>query len=548
MIVRRNPYIELGKRYDTVKTFTLPVSGSVLLFGPEIDIVRTREFQRLAGIKQLGTSYVVYRGALHTRFEHSLGTLHQAERMLRAVQANPRDPYPVSDRALRFARLGALLHDLTHVPFGHTLEDELQLLRRHDLNQPRIRRLLINSEIGRILKRSMGGDDFLQLCAVLNAKTDSQFAELEFPFVGDVVGNTVCADLLDYVQRDLLACGLPSALGDRFLDYLSVTSQDEGLPVDHSRLVLNLNKRGMPRPDVESEVVKLLTYRYELAERVYFHHAKNAASVMIGRAVQEAGLAMGLPTPPRLDANFLWVSDELLLAGLAHPEVESAIGLMADPQSIGDRSLASRLAKGVQQRDLYKIAYLVTWDDIPDAVARLASVYQTPDERRELEDQLADLAGVRRGRVLVHIPAQRMMSKDADVRVRTGRGEIVKLHEWDGNHSQRLSALNEAHGRLWRVMVYVHPAEEGLAPIVRAAAEDRFQAPSQYVPGERTSRYQQAVFDSLSERWHLDVEDGDALSDAAYAPADTRRSVERAILAAVRRRRRDAGGPPLQKR
>ena len=46
----------------------------------------------------------------------------------------------------------------------------------------------------------------------------------------------------------------------------------------------------MPRPDVESEVVKLLSYRYELAERVYFHHAKNAASVMIGRAFQELGL------------------------------------------------------------------------------------------------------------------------------------------------------------------------------------------------------------------------------------------------------------------
>ena len=43
------------------KTFTLPVSGSVVLYGPEIDVVQTRSFQRLGGIKQLGTSYVVFR-------------------------------------------------------------------------------------------------------------------------------------------------------------------------------------------------------------------------------------------------------------------------------------------------------------------------------------------------------------------------------------------------------------------------------------------------------------------------------------------------------
>ena len=56
-----------------VKVFTLPVSGSVVLAGPEIDVVDSPEFQRLAGLKQLGTSYLVFRGALHTRYEHSLG-------------------------------------------------------------------------------------------------------------------------------------------------------------------------------------------------------------------------------------------------------------------------------------------------------------------------------------------------------------------------------------------------------------------------------------------------------------------------------------------
>lgn len=544
----RNPYLELGEHHAEVKTFTLPMSGSVVLFGPEIEVVKTREFQRLAGIKQLGTSYVVYRGALHTRFEHSLGTLHQAELMLRAVNNNPRDPYHVPARAFRLARLGSLLHDLPHVPFGHTLEDEFHLLKRHDKNKPRIRRLLINSAIGRTLKDALGNDEFEELCAVLFAKEDQDFAKLDYPYVGDVVGNTVCADLLDYVPRDLAACGLPVAMGERFLDYLSVTGPDEALEFNRERIVLNLGKRGMPRPDVESEVVKLLTYRYELAERVYFHHSKNAASVMIGRAVQEAALATGPDTPQRLDNNFLWLTDEMLLAALANEDIERALGLERDEEALGDRELASELAQGLLNRDLYKISYLATWDDVPDAVARIAAIYSDPEDRRALEDHLADMAGVPRGRVLIHIPKHRMMRKNADVRVRTGRGEVVKLHEWDATHSQRVGALNAAHERLWRVMVYVHPAHEDATALVRAAAADHFQVPSRYVPPDTVSSYSRVVFEALAERWSLTVEDLDALEDAASAPNGTLRTAESVILAAVRRRRREAGRPRLTRR
>jgi HD superfamily phosphohydrolase len=534
---------------QAVKTFTLPVSGSVVLFGPEIDLVQTQAFQRLAGIKQLGTSYVVYRGALHTRFEHSIGSLHQAARMLRAIEGNPRDRYEIDDPARRLARLGALLHDLSHVPFGHTLEDEFHLLRRHDENAPRIRRLLERGEIARILRNSIGGDEFSELCKVLRAKTDSDFARLRFPFVGDIVGNTVCADLLDYVERDLRSCGLRSAVGERFLDYLTVTGESEGLEADHSRLVLNLNKRGMPRPDVESEVVKLLSYRYELAERVYFHHSKNAASVMIGRAVQEAGWATGPKTPEWLERNFDKLSDDLLLHALANREIETALRLRHDPSALGDRLLAESLAQGVLRRDLYKIAYLATWDDLPDAVRRISQEYSDPEARRRLENQLSDDAGLPRGMVLVHIPRHKMMSKDADVRVHTDRGEVVKLHEWDAHHSRRLAALNEAHQRLWRVMAYVHPKYADAIGIVRSAAAARFLSESRYVATpEPGLAYIEALYKELAKKWDFTADDGEALTAAAYAPGEGRRKAEQEIIALVRARRADKHLPPLRRR
>lgn len=539
-----NPYSDLR-----AKTFTLPVSGSIVLYGPEIDIVRTREFQRLSGIKQLGTSYVVFRGALHTRFEHSVGALHQAEKMISAIRTNPRDPYVVEPEAHRLARLGALLHDLPHVPFGHTLEDEFHLLVRHDKNTSRIGTLLTDSEIGQVLKGALGDDEFGELCRVLAAKKDEEFAALRYPFVGDIVGNTVCADLLDYVVRDLVACGMPAALGDRFLDYLTVTGDGEAGAMDRRRLVLNLDKRGMPRPDVESEVVKLLAYRYELAERVYFHHAKNAASVMIGRAVQEAGLALGPETPEELDANFHWLSDEMLLQALADPAIEGALALKS--RDVGNRQLAAGLARRVLDRDLFKIAYLAVHDDVADGVPRICEQYgESPAGRIALEDRFAFAAGLPAGAVLVHVPRRKMMTKDADVRVRTSGREVIKLHEWDRRHSRRVEALNQAHERLWRVTVYVDPEHLDAVEIVRALAADEFRAPSRYVERAPGSAYVDEVFRLLSVEWELGLDDREALLAVPLKRSNDESlgAAKEAALEQVKLFREERSGLPLTRR
>lgn len=490
------------------KVQTVRCTGAVYLYGPELDIVDSPEFQRLQGIKQLGTSYFVFRGAVHTRFEHSLGTLQMAERIIQAVNGNSKEGPKIDQKGRRVARLAALLHDLPHVPFGHTLEDEFGLLDRHDENQSRLRALLGSGRIDEVLEQQISADEKKLLQDVLgfnlepgDGDKDAVLAERlgEYAYVADIVANTVCADALDYIVRDLSACGLPVALGDRFLDFFDISPGDAPITANQNRMALRLDKRGMPRPDVESEIIKLLTYRYELAERVFFHHAKNAASVMIGEAVRLLELH-------RRDENFHYLSDETLLAVLAHPKSGSALGLKMPKVEPAARDIAAELGQLVQRRRFYKLAYLGVADD--DTERRAGDLYERwgdVDGRVALQEELAARAGIAPSRVLVHLPTPKMMAKLARVRVLLEHDTVVTFEQLEELHSGRVQALNKAHERLWRVGVYLHPEEHAKLAVKRlvgSAARDLFGIRSRYAEHEVDQPYLATVYDIFSaERW-----------------------------------------------
>lgn len=117
--------------------------GDQWLFPEELQVLHTRTFQRLYDIKQLGWADRVYPDAVHSRFNHCLGTLEQVSRIafwtLRSCRRGE-SSVPASEiqRNMRVIRLAALLHDVFHIPFGHTLEDELRVFpERHDQDEGR---------------------------------------------------------------------------------------------------------------------------------------------------------------------------------------------------------------------------------------------------------------------------------------------------------------------------------------------------------------------------------------------------------------------------
>lgn len=163
--------------------------------------------------------------------------------------------------------LAALLHDVTHVPFGHTLEDEWRLFPRHDTGA-RLRHVF-SEEIGELLDR-MG------LLSFVHRLLDPR-EPFEWPWAREIVSGTVDADLFDYVRRDARFAGLRMDYDDRILSNFIIT---EG------RLALNLVKGGRERADVRSEFFHMLHMRYVLTERLYYHHAKIASSAMVARMVE----------------------------------------------------------------------------------------------------------------------------------------------------------------------------------------------------------------------------------------------------------------------
>ncbi len=116
-----------------------PVHGFIRLNQLEWDVINQPIFQRLRRIRQLAWTDMVYPGAMHTRFEHSLGVMHVAARMFDALLRRSRDILYSSDygydeaslgRQRRIIRLAALLHDLGHGPFSHAAEELLPLKPR----------------------------------------------------------------------------------------------------------------------------------------------------------------------------------------------------------------------------------------------------------------------------------------------------------------------------------------------------------------------------------------------------------------------------------
>ncbi|WHY86217.1 HD domain-containing protein [Neobacillus novalis] len=222
------------------------------------DLIGTKEFQRLRRIKQLGTTFLTFHGAEHSRFNHSLGVYEIVRRIIDDVFAG-RPEWDDNDRLLTLC--AALLHDLGHGPFSHSFE------KVFDFDHEDFTRKIIlgETEVNEILLKV--GPDFPAKVAEVIAKTS------EKKLVISLISSQIDADRMDYLQRDAYFTGVSYGHFD-MERILRVMRPREDQVV--------IKKSGMHA--VEDYIMS----RYQMYWQVYFHPVSRSAEVILTKILHRA--------------------------------------------------------------------------------------------------------------------------------------------------------------------------------------------------------------------------------------------------------------------
>ncbi|XP_060585344.1 deoxynucleoside triphosphate triphosphohydrolase SAMHD1-like [Ruditapes philippinarum] len=204
--------------YKNRKVFNDPIHGNIELHPVCIRIIDTPQFQRLRHIKQLDTCYLVYPGACHNRFEHSIGVCYLAGKLLRTI----RDRHPeehISQKDILCVEIAGLCHDLGQGPYSHVFEKKFmpkknpEQLFSHEKVARKMFEYMLNN---RNLKEDI--QKILQKCEKLT------FEENDFTFICEMIDDpkTIDAEIWPYKGRT----------SDKSYMYEIVANKRNGIDVD----------------------------------------------------------------------------------------------------------------------------------------------------------------------------------------------------------------------------------------------------------------------------------------------------------------------------
>ncbi len=266
------------------------VHGFVSLNDWEKEIINHPVFQRLRRIRQLGLTEMVYPGAVHSRFEHSLGVLHVASRMFDMIVQRRGDflkselGYKEAglDKARTLVRLSTLLHDVGHAPFSHGTEELMPV--QQDSGKPykheqytaaivrfKMRDVIENHKLNK-LNYNITADDVAAF--IEGAPVSSIASHLLWR---DLIAGQIDADRADYLLRDAYHIGV--AYGKYDLDRLIYTLS-VALDPESQGPIIAIDKSGLHVAEA------LILARFMMFTQVYFHHTRRAFDHHITNAMK----------------------------------------------------------------------------------------------------------------------------------------------------------------------------------------------------------------------------------------------------------------------
>ena len=275
------------------KVFKDPVHNYIYVDSPIIwDLINTREFQRLRRIRQLGTSFYTFHGAEHSRFSHSLGVYEITRKIISQFERNGYEDWPKEERLVCLC--AALLHDLGHGPFSHSVESVFDV--QHEAWSCRI--IEGDTEVNRVLSRVSA--DFPDKVAQVIKKTYPK------PIAVGLISSQMDADRMDYLLRDAYFTGVNYGSFDLERILRMIRPYKGNIVVKES---------GM------HAVEHYLMSRYQMYWQIYFHPVTRSSEIILRKIFMRAKslfeeqyhFRFMLEPLPRLFNRQLTVQDYLML-------------------------------------------------------------------------------------------------------------------------------------------------------------------------------------------------------------------------------------------
>jgi len=333
-----------------------PVHGYVYITADEREIIDSYPVQRLRRLRQLAGAEYVYPGANHTRFEHSVGVMYLAGR----VVENPNISQRISEDETEMVRIAGLLHDVGHGPFSHIFEYLLdkELGKTHE---DMTLWIVKNSELKDILNKVGYEAEEIGKLAV------GRLHKPKKAFLDQIISSSVDVDKLDFVVRDTYHTGAEYGYIDvfRLIQTLDVLGED--LAVDLGSL---------------SALESFVIARIESFKSIYFHRVGRAAQIMLATAIEKANKELGL-------ANFKTAEEYLAMD-------DYTVWTM-----LKNCEKSSEIIKNLESRRLLKCAYERTFYEKDTMVS---NIFNREAYRKQLQADIAKEAQVETETVIIDVP------------------------------------------------------------------------------------------------------------------------------------------------
>lgn len=260
------PIQDLPEFSNTSQTIRIPPELDVPITDRVRAVLDTEAMQRLKRISQLGLVSMVYPGAVHSRFEHSLGVYRLACIVLKHLtQSQPDRVSCLTREDVKVFLLASLLHDVGHWPYCHPIED--MNLPKTQSHEETARRWIVGADLSRVLR-----DDWEvepeEVADFLTAKSHLRGRRI----LQSVLNGPVDIDKMDYLQRDSVHAGVPY-----------------GRNFDVSRLIHSLRLGSGDAMTITSKgktAAEMMVFsRYVMFSEVYWHHGVRSATAMLQRLV-----------------------------------------------------------------------------------------------------------------------------------------------------------------------------------------------------------------------------------------------------------------------